>query len=594
MFFCIVLNQFNFRSSDHFPNLKGFIRPCKHQTKTFNCNAVCREAIINARKRLYNIPNRVLQNNKIAHFLRVHHPKGKKSYKNVQSVRVTYMLKDTNNILQPVCQKFICAALSLSQRRLLTIAKQVLSNGEIKESRGGDRRSKFYVNNKQAVIEFIGNLKGRMSHYNRKKSARIYLPSELNISKLYRMYNASVEQRLCVKKTFFCNIFATKFNIGFGTPATDVCSFCYQLKNNLKNAVTNEEKNSLMMKHRIHTLSAKQFHIIMKEKPEKCTSFCFDLQQVQVLPKLPIQEAFYATQIALYNFCITDVETKRPIFYSWIESQAARGSNEIGSALYDFLKRYQWPESCNLLRLFCDGCSGQNKNSIVVSMLTFWLAREAPKNFETILLVFPVRGHSFLPADRVFGRIEKITRKKEKILRKEEYWNVFNEVGEVRILEHDWKLYDLKSLSESLVKLKGIRDAKRIYINKTLDRSKVTVRMECYYRSDLNDAQSLLKRGQSFQKITLQEATIGVALKPKKLRDVDKLLDKSYSRVDENGINRNWRELKELEWYKGLIDNDKTGQGAEGEEEEEEKGEKQALDQEEECDCTEEDDRLKL
>lgn len=92
------------------------------------------------------------------------------------------------------------------------------------------------------------------------------------------MYNSSVDSALQVKKTFFNNIFYTKFNIGFGTPATDVlCSFCYQLRNQLKTAASEEEKARVSIILKFHKTSAKQFNLLMNEKPESCASFSFDL-----------------------------------------------------------------------------------------------------------------------------------------------------------------------------------------------------------------------------------------------------------------------------------------------------------------------------
>lgn len=58
------------------------------------------------------------------------------------------------------------------------------------EHRGGDRKSVKYVERKQSVHNFIEKLKCVESHYchKSKTAERKYLPSELNISKLYRMY----------------------------------------------------------------------------------------------------------------------------------------------------------------------------------------------------------------------------------------------------------------------------------------------------------------------------------------------------------------------------------------------------------------------
>lgn len=49
-------------------------------------------------------------------------------------------------------------------------------------------------------------------------------------------------------------------------------------------------------------------------------------------------------------------------------------------------------------------------------MLMFWLFKLAPHSIEEIECIFPVRGHSYLPADRVFGRLEKELIRHERIV----------------------------------------------------------------------------------------------------------------------------------------------------------------------------------
>lgn len=101
------------------------------------------------------------------------------------------------------------------------------------------------------------------------------------------------------------------------------------------------------------------------------------------------------------------------------------------------------------IRLFCDGCGGQNKNSHIIHALLFWLVNKSPENVKEIQLTFPVRGNSFLPADRVFGRIEK-------------------DIGEIKKLGQDWITKDIKSLEECYKKVEGLRDVKRVVLKKHL------------------------------------------------------------------------------------------------------------------------------
>lgn len=182
--------------------------------------------------------------------------------------------------------------------------------------------------------------------------------------------------------------------------------------------------------------------------------------------------------------------SRNPTFYSWTENLAGRGSEQIGSALLNYLDPLELKE-IKVLRLFCDGCGGQNKNSHVVHALFYWLKEKSPQNLLKIIMYFPVRGHSFFPADRVFGRVEKKLRKHPTILSTEEYADIYRNFGVVKELGKDWELYNIKSLETKLKEIVGISEYKRIYIQKTVTKDrqnqKTEVKIKCHknFRYDL-------------------------------------------------------------------------------------------------------------
>ncbi|CAH1112115.1 unnamed protein product [Psylliodes chrysocephalus] len=75
-------------------------------------------------------------------------------------------------------------------------------------------------------------------------------------------------------------------------------------------------------------------------------------------------------KLSFYNLCITDVKNANPIFYTWTEEQAGKGSTKVSSALLNFLKTCDYNRK-KVLKLFCDGCGGQNKNNIVIHILMY-------------------------------------------------------------------------------------------------------------------------------------------------------------------------------------------------------------------------------
>ncbi|KAK9685928.1 Transposase IS4 [Popillia japonica] len=167
------------------------------------------------------------------------------------------------------------------------------------------------------------------------------------------------------------------------SPATDVCGYCVRTLTQISICKEPREKQKLKTELQVHKVRAKNFHKLMKEQPADTTS-CL---------------------------CITEnTDIKNPVFYTWLETEAKRGAAEVCSALRHFLETANFTATTKKLRLFADGCSGQNKNCHVMHMLMLWLNKDAPKMIQSIEVIFPVRGHSYLPADRVFGRAEKLIR----------------------------------------------------------------------------------------------------------------------------------------------------------------------------------------
>jgi len=104
------------------------------------------------------------------------------------------------------------------------------------------------------------------------------------------------------------------------------------------------------------------------------------MQQNQPLAKLTTDEIFYSRQVWLYNLTFvqqTDDNTQTSIDvkiyrYTWLETEAGRGSNEVRTALQDYLISLEGTlhgKHDMTLRLFSDSCSRQNKNAVIMCLL---------------------------------------------------------------------------------------------------------------------------------------------------------------------------------------------------------------------------------
>ncbi|CAH1102789.1 unnamed protein product [Psylliodes chrysocephalus] len=455
------------RYLDHFPNLETFERPCMHNGPTYKCFKITRRDITVARKKILEIPDKHVQDRKLSYLCKVFEPKryrekyraNCRNQKHVLSAK--YNMVRENGKTYRVCQKMILKCFGITLKRLHTITRNIRFGSDIKERRGGYRRSKKNDEKREEVKKFLGKLRARESHYNRQKSKRLYLPAHFNIKKLWKLYNASVAESYRVKYGVFNKIFSVNFNIGFGSPASDVCSFCFKKKNELKNCTDELQKVNLMTELRIHKLRSKQFHVLINKNEEN------------------------------------------------------------------------------------NGCAGQNKNSYVMYALALWLSKSAPVILEEIRVTFPVRGHSFLPADRVFGRLEKKFRQIEVILNAEEYIEIYKEVGTVKELGTDWTIKDFKALDASLKKLRSIKDTKRIILRKD-SKGVVKIKMELYYRNDdlTKSLEILTKKGKVLKELNVKEKELKNPVKEEKIKNLKTLL----SLFDEN-----WQQEEKLYFFKELL-----------------------------------------
>jgi hypothetical protein len=62
------------------------------------------------------------------------------------------------------------------------------------------------------------------------------------------------------------------------------------------------------------------------------------------------------------------------------------------------------------ISLFCDSCSGQNKNNQLLVVL-FWFMQTKSKNIKFLCITFLQPGHTYLPVDSVHSIIESNLKK---------------------------------------------------------------------------------------------------------------------------------------------------------------------------------------
>lgn len=277
----------------------------------------------------------------------------------------------------------------------------------------------------------------------------------------------------------------------------------------------------------------------------------------QPLPKLPDQSAYFSRQLSFYHFAIVEGNSKAKLSkenvhsYYWNETTHAKGGNEIISAVYHFLQNVTILEHVKVLRIVCDGCSGQNKNTGMISMLGKWLYTEAPRHLKLIELVFPVVGHSFIPPDRVFAKIEKTLKTKEVMNSPSEYVDVLKENGScvdlATIPVYDWKTAYAPIIKPTSSWHFAFMGSKRFFITRTKTEN-VMVQGEEAYRMETHTKQTITKKNKKTTMICPRVIQPNrITPKATKLKDIFDLLSKHYG--------KEWERFEFLQFYKDLKEN---------------------------------------
>ena len=349
---------------------------------------------------------------------------------------------------------------------------------------------------------------------------------------MWELFKEQYHGELVVRYNLYYAVFTEEFNIGFGSPKTDVCSFCTGHVAKIRLETDENRRKELVTELLIHRTRARKFYNLLATKEDDSTLvLSFDLMQNQALPKSSIGEAYYARQLWLYILGIIEHKAtgdrNKPgeqsrddvHFYSWGEQEMGRGSNQVASALKDFLDRLLAnAPGIKKVVLYSDSCIGQNKNFAVLGLLNM-LATEHAIEIEH---VFPVRGHSYMPADRAFGRVEKKLRRIEEILLPEQYFAEFAKVGHVHVHGQNWHAYDIKEAVDMSIKRPPpfkISEARKLKISPAPSPVKV-----CVHYSSPGTEFSILKRGKRWSAVQLGRTAVKSCVKPAKKTDVKKLL----------------------------------------------------------------------
>lgn len=259
--------------------------------------------------------------------------------------------------------------------KTINLKKRESASGQLigKDMRGrhGNRPNKISEEAVNLVHLHINLFPRVESHYCRSSTTRLYLNADLNVARMYRLYNewmADKDPKLLVSLRRYRYIFNHDFNLFFHRPKKDQCDLC-----SAYHTSKGEEKAAMEEKYQKHRRDIKVARDLMagdKNEAKSDKTVCaasFDLEKVLNAPKADFSALFYKRKVSIYNFTVYNLATNEGYCYVWNETVANRGGNEISSLLYKFIVK---KVECGVktFKFTSDNCIPQNKNQMVFTV----------------------------------------------------------------------------------------------------------------------------------------------------------------------------------------------------------------------------------
>ena len=245
-----------------------------------------------------------------------------------------------------VCKKFFLKTLNIGHGPL---DSAIESQGHTGTFVGEDKRGKHTPVNKISnehiarVKRHIESFPKNESHYTRSDTRRLHLNQRLSISKMYRLYKEECERAdppvTPVKEGQYRKTFCNDYNLSFFHPKKDQWAKCTKFR--MLSGVEKEQFQEEYDAHITRKGEAQEAKSADKRRAitdQNFVSATFDLQSVLQLPVTEASQMYYSRKLCVYNLCVYNAAPpNNATCYCWSEVEGGRGSNEIGTFLFNRL-----------------------------------------------------------------------------------------------------------------------------------------------------------------------------------------------------------------------------------------------------------------
>ncbi|CAH2019635.1 unnamed protein product [Acanthoscelides obtectus] len=169
------------------------------------------------------------QSQYLSQIISLQEPKRRRVEENIsrRHCTVKYSINGTQ-----VCRGTVCIYSQLrleDYSGLLVNLKRNMNN--LQDQRGKHLNSPKKLKNMDVglISDHIRSFPLQENYYSRNTSAKQCLPADLNISKMFRLFKEKYPDANNISFRVYHDIFKSKFNLRFGLPRSDTCSYCDKL-----------------------------------------------------------------------------------------------------------------------------------------------------------------------------------------------------------------------------------------------------------------------------------------------------------------------------------------------------------------------------
>ena len=323
--------------------------------------------------------------------------------------RTYHFIKPNSGARMRICQAYFLSTLDISEKMIRTLVLKTSDSGAVEKDQRGfiSSHNKLSDSRMKSVVDHISLFRTVDSHYVRKDSSCQYLPENLSVAEMHRMYTEWCTQNNFETESYdtYYMIFKQQFNLKFKKPKKDQCDTCTTFQNLPDDLLTDElvlnQNNHLNEKN-----LARENKNKMKLKAlndESVVAAVFDFQKTLLCPHGQTSSFYYTRRLKNYNFTITSLSSMKTVCFLWNECDGKKGACEVATCVLKYLMEAH-SQGKKSVYLFRDKCVGQNNNRMVYVMLASALELY---NFEEIELNFFVSGHSQNENDAAHSVIER-------------------------------------------------------------------------------------------------------------------------------------------------------------------------------------------